>query len=360
MKKLFAPLFLLALSASPAVAQPPGDQMAASAGFKVYENYDFISGSKILFEDDFHDAQTGEFPEHWELKGGQAAVKRMNAQPAFFLTDGNYAEVTPRMKQEKYLTDSFTVELDYDCFKPMDSGPAAGMVLEFRFYDPEQGFNRTSTLIFDPIQATFAGAKGVSLSKPYPAAVGGVDKFCNQWHHLAVAVKNRQMKVYVDQYRVLVIPDTKEDYFSMIFAGIGDEKLPVIFSNVRVATGGGMNMIGKKFTDSKIVTHGIHFDYDKAIILAESMGTLNMIAQLMKEDASLKFEIGGHTDGDGDATYNLKLSQLRAEAVRTQLIGMGIAAARLTAKGYGKTKPISDNTTPEGKANNRRVEFVKL
>lgn len=121
-----------------------------------------------------------------------------------------------------------------------------------------------------------------------------------------------------------------------------------------------MNIIGKKFTDSKIVTHGINFDINKASIKPESMGTLNGIVQLLKDNPEIKFEVGGYTDSDGDDTSNLKLSQLRADAVRTQLIRMGIETTRLTAKGYGETKPIGDNTTIEGKVNNRRVEFVKI
>jgi outer membrane protein OmpA-like peptidoglycan-associated protein len=128
---------------------------------------------------------------------------------------------------------------------------------------------------------------------------------------------------------------------------------------MRIAEGAGMNMLGKKFTDSKIVTHGINFDVNKAVIKPESMGTLNGIVQIMTDNPDVKFEVGGHTDSDGDVALNLKLSQARADAVRTQLISMGIDASRLTAKGYGKSKPISDNTSPEGKANNRRVEFVK-
>jgi outer membrane protein OmpA-like peptidoglycan-associated protein len=117
---------------------------------------------------------------------------------------------------------------------------------------------------------------------------------------------------------------------------------------------------GEKFTDVKIVTHGINFDYNKATVQPESMGTLNMIVQILKDNPELKFEVGGHTDSDGDASYNLQLSQQRAEAVKKALIDLGIAGTRLTTKGYGLTKPISDNGSPEGKANNRRVEFVKL
>jgi len=121
-----------------------------------------------------------------------------------------------------------------------------------------------------------------------------------------------------------------------------------------------MNMIGKKFTDAKIVTHGINFDVNRAIIKPESMGTLNGIVKIMQDNPEIKFEIGGHTDSDGDDNANMKLSQARADAVRAELITLGIDGGRLTTKGYGRTKPIGDNSTTEGKANNRRVEFVKI
>ena len=118
-------------------------------------------------------------------------------------------------------------------------------------------------------------------------------------------------------------------------------------------------MIGKKFTDAKIVTHGINFDVDKSSIKPESMGTLNMIVQVLKENPEIKFEIDGHTDNSGTSAHNLELSQHRADAVKAQLISMGVDASRLSSKGFGDTKPIASNDSPDGKANNRRVEFVK-
>jgi outer membrane protein OmpA-like peptidoglycan-associated protein len=169
------------------------------------------------------------------------------------------------------------------------------------------------------------------------------------------------MKVYLDQSRVLVLPEIGFDPQELVFGGIaGDEGCPISITNVRVASGGNMNMIGKKFTESKIITHGINFDVDKSVIKPESMGTLNMIVNVLKNNTDLKFEIDGHTDNTGEAAHNLTLSQQRADAVKAQLIKMGIDGSRLTTKGFGDTKPISDNSTPEGKANNRRVEFVKM
>src|SRR5690606_15732884 len=113
-------------------------------------------------------------------------------------------------------------------------------------------------------------------------------------------------------------------------------------------------------TEGKFVTHGILFDVNKAVIRPESMGVLNEIAGLMKKHEDLNFEIQGHTDSDGADANNLKLSQQRADAVKEKLITMGIDGSRMTTKGLGETKPIDDNGTAEGKANNRRVEFVKM
>ncbi|HEY5462372.1 MAG TPA: OmpA family protein [Hanamia sp.] len=129
--------------------------------------------------------------------------------------------------------------------------------------------------------------------------------------------------------------------------------------NIRIAAGG-IDIYKKITTDGKIIMHGILFDVDKATLKPESMGSINQIYNLMKKQADLKFEIDGHTDNTGDAAHNLTLSQQRADAVKVQLVNMGIDGSRLTTKGFGDTKPISDNNTPEGKANNRRVEFVKM
>ena len=118
-------------------------------------------------------------------------------------------------------------------------------------------------------------------------------------------------------------------------------------------------MLDKLTTDGKIVTHGILFDTGKATIKPQSMGVLNEVVKMLKENAAVKIEIDGHTDSDGSAQLNQKLSQDRADAVKSQLVTMGIDAGRMTTKGFGATKPMDNNTTPEGKANNRRVEFVK-
>jgi outer membrane protein OmpA-like peptidoglycan-associated protein len=147
---------------------------------------------------------------------------------------------------------------------------------------------------------------------------------------------------------------------SFTIEGIGSQEAPLVFKNVRVALGGGMNLIDALNKEGKIVTHGIHFDVNSATVKPESMGTINQIAKLLKNNPELKFEIDGHTDSTGDASKNMTLSQQRAEAVQQLLVSQGVDASRLSAKGYGASKPMASNDTPEGQAQNRRVEFVKL
>jgi len=83
------------------------------------------------------------------------------------------------------------------------------------------------------------------------------------------------------------------------------------------------------------------------------------VLNLMKADPKLAIEIGGHTDNVGKPDYNLKLSDARAAAVRQWLIEHGIAAARLTSRGYGDTQPLVPNTSDENRARNRRVELKR-
>jgi outer membrane protein OmpA-like peptidoglycan-associated protein len=320
---------------------------------KSYQNYDFVAGDKILFSDDFTDDQDGEFPAHWELSKGQGVVNRQQGVPAFTLTDGNYVVVGPRISTKNYLGNEFTIE--YDTYFEPD---AFGTLLLFHLPDVTEDYNATLT-INKGEAGYYSNDADINLNASLPAAIAE-ENYVGKWHHIAVGFKNRQIKVYVDQYRVLVIPDCKMVFGSLSFAGVATQETPIIFKNVKLAEGGNQNTIGNILTNGKFITHGITFDVDKAIIKPESMGVLNQVARFLKDNGSVKMEIDGHTDNSGASAHNLALSQQRAEAVKAQLIAMGIDASRLSTKGFGDTKPISDNSTPEGKANNRRVEFVKI
>ncbi len=350
-------------------ASGPGQQAAngqlqsdggASASIKAYSNYDFIPGDRIVFEDAFADDQDGEFPSHWNLGAGQAVLNNTAGRRALLLTDGNFAHVSPLVKGNTYLTDTFTIE--FDSYSSGGYGP------HLYFYAnaaDAKGANNDLAQVDICTGNIWEGVtvsnhdRTMELSGKYPPELQGA-AYHNKWHHIAIAYRHNQLKVYVDQYRVLTVPSLPVKPGAFDIEGIGDANMPVVMAGFRVANGGSMNMYTKKFTDSKIVTHGINFDVDKSSIKPESMGALNAIKGILTENPSIRFEIGGHTDNSGGAAHNATLSQQRAEAVKSQLVTMGIDPGRLTTKGFGDTKPLSDNSTSEGRANNRRVEFIRL
>jgi outer membrane protein OmpA-like peptidoglycan-associated protein len=112
-------------------------------------------------------------------------------------------------------------------------------------------------------------------------------------------------------------------------------------------------------TENKIeIKQTVYFDTSRATIKRVSFPLLNEVAQALADNPKIKVEIQGHTDSQGSARTNLRLSQKRAESVRTYLIKKSIASDRMVARGYGKEVPIADNRTAEGRSQNRRVEFV--
>ena len=121
----------------------------------------------------------------------------------------------------------------------------------------------------------------------------------------------------------------------------------------------GVNELVDKFAKDGFISLYINFETGKSTINPDSAQTLDTAAAALKAAADLRVEVGGHTDNVGTPEANLKLSQERAQAVMAALVTRGIAAARLTAKGYGQTAPIADNRTEEGRGKNRRVELVK-
>ncbi len=120
-----------------------------------------------------------------------------------------------------------------------------------------------------------------------------------------------------------------------------------------------VNQVGCAKTEN-INLKGVNFETGSAVLTAASLPILDEAAATLKKYPDLKIEVGGHTDSSGDKTANEKLSQSRAEAVMKYLAEKGAKAELLSAKGYGPSAPLADNTTPEGKAQNRRVELKIL
>jgi len=110
----------------------------------------------------------------------------------------------------------------------------------------------------------------------------------------------------------------------------------------------------------KLVLEGVNFDFDKSTLRQEDVGNLDNDVATLKAWGDVDIEVAGHTDSKGSDAYNMTLSLQRAEAVRNFLISRGVAADRLSAKGYGESQPVADNATDEGRFKDRRVELVPL
>mgnify|MGYP003429073363 FL=1 len=318
-----------------------------------YAKSDFVAGDEIFFEDNQANEQLGEFPSQWDVDYGNAEIVQMGGDKVI-MTQG-YTAIMPLIGDGKnYFPESFTVEFD---IYPQHCYSVETATDQF-----EIGFNDSRTLV-----ARFHTNRdqGCFLYTNWrkPNDDGGSSDSSdnnvyfsnNEWHHVAISFNKRACKIYVDGFRVLNIPNMKQPTSMWIWS---NEK-QAYFKNFRIAKGA-VPLYDRMMSDGKFITYGITFDVGKATIKPESMGEINRIVQLMTENPDLKFSVEGHTDNTGKEASNQTLSEQRSQAIVDKLVELGIAKDRLTAVGKGQNSPIADNTTDEGRAKNRRVEFVKM
>ena len=304
---------------------------------KVWSKYDFVAGDKVIFEDSLADEQVGEFPSKWDLVSGNVEIALLGDEKVISLVE-NKSEITPLMDTENYLPEVFTIEFDIYFYQKYNEA----------FYLMLKSLDRIDIRRTKVTMGRFSGTPGEDAKQ-----VG--------WHHIALSFNKRSLKVYFNQTRVLNIPNIKVQPTSFSISALshgasrGD---PAIMKNIRIAEGG-VKLYDRLETDGKIVARGILFDSGKSIIKPESMGIINEIVKLMKDHPEINFSIEGHTDSDGEESFNQALSEKRADAVKVLLVDLGIDESRLQTKGHGESTPVDSNSTPEGKANNRRVEFIK-
>lgn len=160
----------------------------------------------------------------------------------------------------------------------------------------------------------------------------------------------------------LVYPDSLSNLLPGAYYYIDDVSLICLDCSEKVALieQATQNSSKPMAVGSTIVLHNIYFEFDKNTLLQQSYKELLNLIELLREYPKMKIEIQGHTDNQGSASYNQRLSEQRAKAVVDYLISHGIEAKRLGYKGYGKENPIADNSTEEGRATNRRVAFKIL
>lgn len=318
-----------------------------SAGeLKDYAAYSFIPGEKILFEDNLQLNKLNADPFDWNIEGGEAKVEEDN-YGQYVSIKKYYTRLSPKLKAK--LPAEFTIE--YDAW--LDAGYDGNPGIEIHLLDAAE-----QEVVITPNAAHVSCRyPGGEENGDTPEAIRG-ENFYNKWNHVAIMYSNKSLKVYINQFNMFSIADCKVNIEKIIITGNTSQEMKILFKNFRLAKD--IPGIAKDLDKGLLITHGIKFDVNKFYLKAESMGVLNQVADFLKKNPLVKLEIGGHTDSDGDDNANLILSQLRADAVKSQLVKMGISESKLTTKGYGETKPLAANTTGEGKAANRRVEFKKI
>ena len=321
-----------------------------------YAKSDFVAGDEIIFDDPMDNEQLGEFPSQWELIDGVAEVVSINGKKAMLISEWG-TKVCPLMKEPlNYLGDVFTVE--YDLMFPVKEGDYTWLLTKFMKADNKSEedemmyFERAAYDGRDDVHWYWETSRGDSNGE-YDIALPA-----NEWNHVAISFNKRAWKVYFNGIRVANVPNVLAPPGWLLFQltnGNGDTYI----TNLRIAKGA-VPLYDRMMSEGKFVTYGITFDVGKATIKPESMGEINRIVQLMNENPTLKFSVEGHTDSTGNAASNQTLSEQRSQAIVDKLVELGIAKDRLTAVGKGQNSPIADNSTDEGRAKNRRVEFVKM
>lgn len=310
----------------------------------VWSKYDFIPGDRVIFEDNLVNEENGEFPSRWDLHRGNVEVAEFDGEYVIMFRDGA-PTIIPYLKysHEDYLPEIFTIE--FDLYTGINN-------FTVFFYDRKNQKSAGTSLNIRYNQIQY----GPSTSKlPEEKSVAK-----RRWIHVAIAFTKGKLKAYIDETRLINIPRVDFNPKGISLHSYHSRNNNHYYvKNIRIAKGG-IKYYNRVMQDGKIIANGIRFNVNKATLLPESMGIINKIYNLMKDNPEIYFSVEGHTDSDGSGASNQLLSEKRAETVVNTLTKKGIPVNRFISKGWGESKPIDTNATPEGKANNRRVEFVKI
>lgn len=313
-----------------------------------WSKYDFVPGDNVIFEDNLVNEENGEFPSRWDLAGGVVEVAEFGGNNVIMFRGGSPTIIPYLENSDKdYLPDVFTTEFD------VYMGGTSGWITMYLWDRKNQKKPAGSQTSLD---VHYNKMSIYSSQSTYP------DKTLerNRWIHVSVAYTKNKFKAYLDDTRLINIPRLDADPSGIsLHCYHANDNNPIYVRNFRIAEGG-VKYYDRMLQDGKIIANGIRFDVGKATIRPESMGIINEIFELMSDHPEIKFSVEGHTDSDGNNDYNMNLSEQRAKAVAEKLTEMGISKDRLQFKGFGETVPVAENTTAEGKANNRRVEFIKI
>ena len=307
---------------------------------------DFIPGEKTLFYDDFTDMAPGDAPAHFKVRGAAPELRAGGGirQLTFLQTGSLFPNLTSLPKNFTY-----EAEVQFENVRNartaliLYSGAKEALIWWFSA-SPKQ----VQLVVAVKNHTEDLARKTVQMDWSQPAKIalwvqnGRVRVFINGEKHVDA---NQVELPAIDRVEILssiLGAGQAVGYRSVRFA----ESTPD-FSQVISASG-------------RYVSHGILFDTGSDRLKPESAAVIQSVARGLETNPNLRLLIEGHTDSVGNAGQNLDLSRRRAEAVKTVLVSQfNVDGARLTTAGLGATKPIDSNDTPQGRSQNRRVEFVK-
>jgi len=340
-----------------------------------YSKFDFIPGTNLIFYDDFSMDVVGDFPQKWNTNGSGEIVT-LNNYPGNWFKLQNAVSYLPYLELNSF-GDNFTVEVDflYDVPEIRNYG-----TIYFEFYSSDKTDEVPSAssgpyspgILFDMYAekngSTHFNAVGVSADlKRSSPNVTDIKAFKNgEINRLSFSFNKQRFRVYLNEKKVMDLPRILQSGININHLNIRtwywntDDDYSILIRDLRIAQGQ-PDTRNDLITHGKIVTHGILFDSGSDKIKPESYGTLKDISTTLKENSSVRVKVVGHTDSDGSDESNMELSKRRSDAVKNALVNeFGIPDSQLETDGKGESEPVGPNDSPEGKANNRRVEFIKL
>jgi outer membrane protein OmpA-like peptidoglycan-associated protein len=337
-------------SVKPAQAGVP----PAKADPKVWENYDFVPGNKIMFYTDFSEDKVGNFARGLKYVDGPAEIIERDGVKMLRAT-GLATFLVPLGKK---LPQRFTLEID--AIAPVGGTLTRAVQFEggAKWLADDQG----AAVTWNPRGAWYEGSgKNMTSGVNVPAAMR--DQLAGNVAHLRVLMDSGYFKMYVNERRLYNIPEfafRRDSVLRIALTGAEEDGQAVFVTSIRVAESETDVLYDALAAKGRWATQGILFATGKADLQPESRPVLKEIASTLTAHGDLKILIEGHTDNVGAAASNLALSDARAAAVKAALVSdFGVATDRITTKGFGDTKPAAPNTTAAGRAQNRRVEVVK-
>jgi len=343
-------------------------QSSGPKSLKVYTNYDFVPGDRLILYDDFSVDNIGDFPAKWNTNGSGEVVT-LDDSPDKWLKLSNRTIYVPDLPET--LPEEYTIEFDM-ITTGLDKKTSSTARLKLSLDDNNslrKGRNYAEMGI-PMAQYIDAGVYVYNYFNGENSVQNYIKKDVRndilQLAHVAVAVNGKRYRMWMNERKLVDLPrfivPGLIKYLKFELNNMPSETTEsfVFITNVKLAEGG-EDLRSKLLKDGKFSTTGILFDSGSEVIKPESYGTLKKIADALQAESNMNIKIVGHTDADGSDASNLELSKKRAASVMNTLVDeFGIASSRLETDGMGESEPVGDNGTTEGKAQNRRVEFIKI